>query len=66
MPDAIAANSPFFKADLKYEQKDSKIIYTKRFVIPELILKKKDFPEWNKLMKSIRNFYKDQIVLVKK
>jgi Transglutaminase-like superfamily len=66
VPTAVLANTPFFKAELKYEQKDSQLIYTKKFSINDLILKKKDFPEWNKIMKSIRAFYKDQVVLVKK
>jgi Transglutaminase-like superfamily len=65
-PTPVVANSPFFKAEMKYEQKDSKLIYTKKFSISDLILKKKDFAEWNKIMKQIRAFYKDQVVLVKK
>lgn len=66
LPDPVLVSSPFFKAELKYEQKDNKIIYTKRFAIPDLIVKKKDFVEWNKHIKTIHAFYKDQIVLVKK
>ncbi len=66
MPDPIVANTAFFKAEMKYEMKGNSIIYTKKFIIPELILKKKDFVEWNKIIKSIRAFYKDQVVLVKK
>ncbi len=66
LPEPVLATTPFFKAELKYEQKDNKIIYTKRFAVLDLILKKKDFIEWNKHMKLIHAFYKDQIVLVKK
>lgn len=66
MPDPVSINTSFFKVELKYEVKDSKIIYTKQFIIPELILKKKDFVEWNKGIKTLKTFYKDQIVLVKK
>jgi hypothetical protein len=66
VPTTVVANTPFFKAEMKYEQKDSKLIYTKKFSISDVILKKKDFAEWNKIMKQIRAFYKDQVVLVKK
>lgn len=66
LPEPVSVNTPFFKAELKYEVKDSKIVYIKQFSIPELILKKKDFQEWNKAIKAIKTFYKDQIVLVKK
>ena len=66
LPEPILVAAPFFKAELKYEQKDNTIIYTKRFAMFDLILKKKHFVEWNKHMKAIHAFYKDQIVLVKK
>ena len=65
LPTAVAVNAAFLKGELKYEQKGNTIIYTKRFALPETTIKKKDFAAWNKLMKTIKAFYKDQIVLVK-
>jgi hypothetical protein len=29
------------------------------------IIHKKDFPTWNKYVKSIKQFYNDQIILIK-
>ncbi len=66
LPTPVVANLPYFKANLTIEQKDNKLIYTKKFTLDSLILKKKDFKEWNVFVKNIKEFYKDQIVLVKK
>jgi hypothetical protein len=66
LPKPVVANLPYFKANLTIEQKDNKLIYTKKFTLDALVLKKKDFKDWNVFVKNIKEFYKDQVVLVKK
>ncbi len=65
LPETVSAELPFLKTTLKYEQQGSQLLYTKSFTLPDNLIKKANFAQWNTIMKKIRAFYKDQIVLVK-
>jgi hypothetical protein len=49
-----------------YTQQGNTLVYSKKLIVNNVIIKKKDFPKWNEFIKSVNKFYNDQIVLVKK
>ncbi|MBL4658298.1 MAG: transglutaminase domain-containing protein [Flavobacteriales bacterium] len=65
LPEAVLVASEDFVFNLKFSLVGDTISYTKEIIIGNAILRKKDFDEWNKAIKKLRAFYKDQIVLVK-
>ena len=50
---------------IAYTRKGDKIEYKKQIRIPEIMLKKKSFSEWNRLMKELSTCYREQIIFEK-
>jgi len=50
---------------VNYSRKGDKIEYKKEVRIPDILLKKKSFADWNRIIKELGNQYREQIVLEK-
>lgn len=50
---------------ITYSKKGDKIEYKKQIKIPDTMLKKKSFSEWNRLMKELGTSYREQIIFEK-
>jgi hypothetical protein len=50
---------------ISYSKKGDKIEYKKQIKIPDIMLKKKSFSEWNRLMKELGTSYREQIIFEK-
>ena len=46
-------------------KKGDKIEYKKQIKIPDIMLKKRSFSEWNRLMKELSTCYREQIIFEK-
>lgn len=57
---------PNIFVSVSYKQKGDKIEYKKQLRIPDIMLKKKSFSEWNRIIKELGNQYREQIILEKK
>lgn len=66
LPEPVKINKPDYSFEGSYAVKGSNIVYTKKIVVNSVIIKKKQFQDWNQFIKSINTFYSDQLVLVKK
>lgn len=67
MPEAIKdKNEDYtFFLEYKYNKEENKLVYTKKIIINEGIVKAKNILSWNKTIKEINKFYNDQIILIK-
>ena len=68
--DDLPQNSEY-KTDLygykiAYEEKDGMVIYKKELYVNFLLLEKKDFEDWNKMIAQIKEAYQEVLVLKKK
>jgi hypothetical protein len=50
---------------IAYTKKGDKIEYKKQIRIPDIMLKKKSFSEWNRIMKELSTCYREQIIFEK-
>jgi hypothetical protein len=50
---------------ITYNKKGDKIEYKKQIRIPDIMLKKKSFSEWNRLIKNLSTCYREQIIFEK-
>lgn len=65
LPDSFNAVVGDFHFELSYKQNGNVIDYEKHIYATSCLLKKADFKEWNKTIKLLAKFYKEQIVLKK-
>jgi transglutaminase-like putative cysteine protease len=65
LPEAVSKKYDGYSFDLNYKTEGEKIIYTKKIVISNAIISKKDFKNWNATVKAARKFYNDQVIFVK-
>ena len=65
-PEAISKKSDQASFEGSYAVQGNTLVYTKRFIVNNVIIKKKDFPKWNEFIKLVNKFYNDQVILVKK
>lgn len=49
---------------ITHEVKGNEIIYRLEMRFPNGVIQKKNFPEWNLMIKELGKFYKDQIILI--
>jgi len=54
-----------FSYDIKYEQKGNKLIYEYKLVLNYLILDVDEQKKFNEMLKSLKNSYKDNLILTK-
>jgi len=50
---------------ISYSKKGDKIEYKKQIKVPDIMLKKESFSEWNQLIKELGAHYREQIIFVK-
>lgn len=65
-PTGFTIDNPKYLFSINYVEDKNKIIYTKKVIIKDLLLKKEDFKKWNEDLKKFNNAYLEQIVLTKK
>jgi transglutaminase-like putative cysteine protease len=65
MPAAFKRTTPDYSFEGSYVNKGKSIVYTKTISVSKVILRKAEFPAWNKFISDINEFYNDQIVLKK-
>lgn len=66
LPEALEIEHDKYSFVLEYKREADKIKYNKVFKIKDTMLATQDFPDWNKAIEKITNFYADQIILAKK
>lgn len=64
-PTDLNITHPNIEISITYQQQNSKLIYHKRIVIKNTLLKKENFNSWNNALKQLSEKYKEQIVLTK-
>jgi hypothetical protein len=50
---------------ISYTRKNDRIEYKKQIRIPDVMLKKKSFTDWNRIMKELGSQYREQIIFEK-
>ncbi len=65
-PDAVSKKTADYSFEGSYVAQGNNLVYSKKFIVNNVIIKKKEFPKWNDFIKSVNKFYNDQVVLVKK
>ena len=65
LPTPIHVKSENYIFNLEYKLEGDRVIYTKEIIIPNAVIRKAEFKSWNKVVKDLRKFYNDQIVLIK-
>jgi hypothetical protein len=65
LPDDVSISDKDFTFNISYKQVGSKILYTKELSIPQGIIQKNSFPQWNEAVKKLNKAYEDQIILKK-
>jgi hypothetical protein len=65
LPPSLTVDEPEFKFKIDYKREGNKIIYLKKLVIPEGIIRKKDFTKWNAAIDQLNKSYENQISLKK-
>jgi hypothetical protein len=65
LPASKEWNHPNIHITVNYSRKGDKIEYRKQIRILDVMLKKKSFPEWNRIMKELSAQYREQIIFVK-
>ena len=65
-PDAFTKTEPDYSFDGSYVVQGNTLVYSKKLVVNNVIIRRKDFSKWNEFVKAINKFYNDQVVLVKK
>ncbi|MBX9853595.1 MAG: DUF3857 domain-containing protein [Cytophagaceae bacterium] len=66
LPASIHEKNNFFEVEITYKIEKSKIIYNKKITVSTLMLEKKDFNEWNKIVSKIAQAYREVVVLKQK
>lgn len=66
LPPAIQIDRPKYAFKAGYEQKNGQVTYRKEIIIRDTQLQRKDFATWNADIKTLRQFYLEQISLTKK
>jgi transglutaminase-like putative cysteine protease len=66
LPSAIKEKNNFFETEISYKVQGSKIIYSKKVILNTLLLERKDFNEWNKIINKLSQAYREVIVLKQK
>ncbi|MFY0672154.1 MAG: transglutaminase domain-containing protein [Bacteroidia bacterium] len=54
-----------FSFNLEFRHKDGKVVYTKKIVFEDIIINKKDFETWNKMISDLQTTYDDYVILKK-
>jgi hypothetical protein len=65
LPGNVSISDADFLFNINYKQVGNKIVYTKELSIPQGIIKKTSFPQWNEAVKKLNKAYEDQIILKK-
>jgi transglutaminase-like putative cysteine protease len=66
MPASFKKTTPYYSFEGSYVNKGKSIVYNKTIIVNKPVLLTSDFDSWNAFVKSINDFYNDQVVLVKK
>jgi transglutaminase-like putative cysteine protease len=66
MPAALKKATPYYSFEGSYVNKGKTIVYNKTITVNKPVLLTSEFDSWNAFVKSINDFYNDQVVLVKK
>lgn len=56
---------PNIHVAITYTRKGDKIEYRKQIQVPDIMLKKRSFSEWNKVIKELGTYYREQIIFAK-
>lgn len=62
LPDSKTWKHSNAEISIQYLQKGNSIEYKKYIRIPDIVLRKNNFSEWNKMMKSLKEQYQEQII----
>ncbi len=65
LPSNFVVQNPVFEIKMTYIKQPGKIIFRKEINIKQAVLKKGYFPEWNKAIDGLNEFYNNQLTLTK-
>lgn len=65
LPSGITSQHGGYSVALTYEQKGNTVIYTKKFIFANGIIKNNEFANWNETHSLLKKMYKEQITLIK-
>ncbi len=66
LPENVDVSHPDFDIKVTFTQHPDRIEYRKELAIKNAIVRKADFPEWNKAIQALKAAYDDRIILKKK
>jgi hypothetical protein len=66
LPEPVNIKKPAYSFTLGYTKEGKKLLYKKEIAIDNTELKPENFTTWNKDVKTIKNFYNEQLVLTVK
>ncbi len=65
MPKNLRIENEFYIVELEYKKEGNNIYYNKHMEIREKLLPVAQFNEWNEMLRRLKEFYSDQIILKK-
>jgi hypothetical protein len=65
LPDKLMIRQGGYSFIASYSFNAGKILYKNEIIVDETELKPEDFPQWNKDIQHLTDFYNEQIVLTK-
>lgn len=65
IPESFNLEHSHFTFQIRFEQTADAVIYHKTISVPQGIIKKEHFDEWNSFINTLNKTYEDQIILVK-
>lgn len=65
LPEKLEIDQDGYVFSIQYEQKNGKLVYTKKLMLKSTTLPKSDFSTWNKSISQLEEFYTEQVILTK-
>lgn len=63
LPESISENDPIGSFHLSYEVKDGRLFYHKKLALNKTEIPMAHFPKWKKMIKQLKDFYDDRVVM---
>jgi hypothetical protein len=65
LPKGMSKKHNDFTFEITFRVVNNEVIYSNEITVKDGLIKKADFPEWNKCIKELKDIYNDQLVLTK-
>ncbi len=65
LPENLQVDNEDFKVNINFKKEGNKLIYTKKFIFPNALIKKENIKKWQEFYVKLKQFYNSQLTLIK-